>query len=97
MAVDTAPKQFDVPKVTADHVESSMQHFGVYRQVKRKNPDEDADEFSSALAKVTQCEAFKMAPGKFYDKFGRKGCPAAFYELVTWLNAYAELCGGETD
>lgn len=97
MAVDTAPKQFDVPKVTANHVESSMQHFGVYRQVKRKNPDEVADEISSALAKVTQCVAFKMQPEKFYEKHGRKGCPSQFYELVTWLTSYAELCGGESD
>jgi hypothetical protein len=97
MAVDTAPKQFDVPKVTANHVESSMQHFGVYRNAKRKNPDEDADEISSALAKVTQCAAFKMTPAKFHEKHGRKGQSSQFYELVSWLNAYADLCAGETD
>lgn len=97
MAVDSAPKQFDVPKVTANHVESSMSHFGVYRNAKRKNPDEDADEISAALAKVTQCAAFKMTPAKFHEKHGRKGQPSQFYELVTWLNAYADLCGGESD
>ena len=97
IATDTAPKTFDVPNVTVDHVESSMQHYGVYRNAKRKNPDEDADEIQAALAKVTQCAAFKGAPAKFYEKHGRKGQPAKFYELVTWLNTYAELCGGETD
>lgn len=97
MAVDSAPKQFDVPRVTANHVESSMSHFGVYRNAKRKNPDEDADEISAALAKVTQCAAFKMTPAKFHDKHGRKGQSSQFYELVSWLNAYAELCGGESD
>lgn len=97
MAVDTAPKQFDVPKVTADHVESSMAHFGVYRNAKRKNPHEDADEISAALAKVTQCKAFQMTPAAFYAKHGKKGCPSQFYQLVSWLNAYAAECGGETD
>lgn len=97
IAQDTAPKIMDVPQVTAQHVESSMQQFGMYRNAKRKNPNEDADEISAALAKVTQCAAFKMAPGKFYEKFGRKGCPSQFYELVAWVSTYAELCGGETD
>lgn len=97
MAVDSAPKHFDSPKVTASHVETSMQHFGVYRNAKRKNPDEDADQISSALAKVTQCAAFKMKPQVFHEKHGRKGQSSQFYELVSWLNAYAELCAGETD
>lgn len=95
MAVDSAPKQFDVPKITASHVESSMQQFGAYRNAKRKNPDEDADEISSALAKVTQCVAFKMKPAEFHAKHGLKGQSSQFYELVAWLNVYADLCAGE--
>jgi hypothetical protein len=97
IATDKAPKTFDVPNITVDHVESTMQHFGLYRNVKRKNPDEDADEISAALAKVTQCVAFKMTPAKFHEKHGKKGCPSQFYELVTWVGAYAELCSGESE
>lgn len=95
IAQDTAPKKFDVPQLTTQHVESAMQHFGIYRNAKRKNPDEIADELSDALARVSQTEAFKMGADKFHEQFGLKGCPSLFYEVAEFIGGYAERCGGE--
>lgn len=95
MAVDSAPKQFDVPKVTASHVESSMQHFGVYRNAKRKNPHEAADDLRNKLTSLSQCDAFKEKPAVFAKAHGNRGCSSMTPEVVTWLLAYLQACGGE--
>jgi hypothetical protein len=97
IAKDTAPKSFDVPRVTADHIESTMSQYGIYRNAKRKNPDEDADELRERLTKLAQCEAFKTTPESFAKKFGKKCVPSKFYERLSWLNGLAEALGGETD
>lgn len=91
IAQDTAPKVHDVPQVTVNHVESTMEHYGLYRSVKRKNPDEDAVELRELLTKIGQSDAMKLAPEAFLKRYELKGFPSNFPRIVTWLSACADL------
>ena len=91
MAVDSAPRQFDVPRVTADHVESSMQHFGVYRNAKKTSPSAAATELRELLTKIGQSDAMKLTPAAFVKQFEAKGFPSTFPRIVDWLVKCAEI------
>jgi hypothetical protein len=91
IATDTAPKTLDVPQVTVEHVESSMQHFGLYRNAKRKNPNAAADELRDLLTKIGQSDAIKMTPAAFCKQFEAKGFPSTFPRIVEWLVKCAEI------
>jgi hypothetical protein len=93
MAKDTAPKKFDVPQVTADHVESTMEHFGVYRQTRAPSSSAAATDLRALLTKIAQGDAVKMTPDAFVKRFNDRGFPNEFVKVLTWLNAAAELVG----
>jgi len=92
-AVDTAPKTFDVPRVTADHVENSMQHFGDYRSVKRQNTSQAAIDLRDLLTRIGQSDAMKMTPSAFAKRFDLKGLPSNAPRIIDWLAEYAEIAG----
>lgn len=91
IASDTAPKQFDVPKVTADHVESTMQHYGLYRTAKAK-ADTTAADFRTALTRaldvLTECG---LDGYKLHEKYDDKIVPNGFRKLVDVLMQLAEV------
>lgn len=94
MAVDTAPKQFDAPQVTASHVESSMQHFGVYRNAKRSDSSSAIGaDLRALLTRLGQSDAMKLTPEAFVKRFGDKAFPNGFSAALSWLNRTAELMG----
>jgi hypothetical protein len=95
-ASDTAPKKFDVPQVTVEHVESTMSRLGLYRNAKKVSPNAVAVELRDLIAKLSQCDALKMTPKAFAVQFGDKGCPSQFFQTVDWLTDYAGVVGVKT-
>ena len=93
MAVDTAPKVLDVPQVTVQHVESTMQHFGLYRNTKRQNTAQAAIDLRDLLTKIGQSDAMKMSPDAFAKRFELKGLPSNAPRIIDWLIKYAEIAG----
>jgi hypothetical protein len=93
IAKDTAPKIFDVPQVTVEHVESTLGQFGLYRNAKKVSPNALAVEVRDIIAKLSQCDALKMSAKDFAAEYGEKGCPSRFFETVAWLSDYAEVVG----
>jgi hypothetical protein len=95
IAVDTAPKRFDVPNVTAQHVESAMSHFGIHG---RKSPPKEqfiAQEIRGALGKLSQCSALKLSGHDFVEKYGSGPFPKDFHKIVDWLTECAEVADVE--
>jgi hypothetical protein len=97
IASDTAPKKFDVPQVTVQHVESSMSQFGLYRNAKSTSSSSNAAaiEIRAILTKLSQCDALKMTSGAFMKRFGLKGFPSNFSSIVDWLIGCAEIASQE--
>jgi hypothetical protein len=93
---DRAPKAFDVPQVTVQHVESTMESLGIHRNVKKVSPNAVAVELRDLIAKLSQCDALKMTPKAFAAQFGDKGCPSQFFQTVDWLTDYAGVVGVKT-
>lgn len=88
---DTAPKKFDVPQVTTQHVESTMSQYGLYRNVKRQDTSAAATESRDLLTKYGQSEAMKMTPEVFVKRFDLKGFPSNFSRIVDFLVACRDL------
>lgn len=91
---DTAPKKFDVPQVTQQHVESTLSQFGLYRNAKpRDSTSTAAADLRGWLTKIGQSDALKMTPEAFVKRFDLKGLPGNAPRIVEWLAKYVELVG----
>ena len=90
---DTAPKVFDVPQVTAQHVESTLSQYNLYRPTKRQNSSEAATHLRDLLTKIGQSDAMKMEPEVFVKRFDLKGFPSNFPRIVDWLVKCQEITG----
>lgn len=93
---DSAPKAFDVPQVTVQHVESTMERLNLFRNAKRASVDAALTALHAAITKLSQCDALAEIPQEFAAAHPSKTYPSKFYETATWLVAYAEACGGES-
>lgn len=92
-ACDSAPKVMDVPQVTVQHVESTMERLGLYRNAKRSNPTAAATALRDLLTKIGQSDALKETPEDFYDEYELKGLPSNAARTVGWLVAYLDRAG----
>lgn len=91
IASDTAPKAFDVPLVTTQHVESTMGQYGIYRNAKKTGEAAVVSELRGLLTKLLHCEALKISGTDFVEKHGSKAFPNDFRNLVDWLMECAEV------
>lgn len=90
-ASDSAPKAFDVPQVTVEHVESTMERLGLYRNVKSTSKASAAAELRALFTKVGKSDALKMTPEEFVKRFADKGFPSDFFQILDWMRGCAEL------
>lgn len=95
VAKDTAPKQFDVPQVTASHVDSTLSQYGIYRNAKRpESSGAAASDLRALLTKIGQSDAIKkMTPDAFVKRFADRGFPNEITKIINWLNRAVELVG----
>jgi hypothetical protein len=92
IATDMAPKQFDVPQVTGQHVEETIKHFGLYRNPKKSSDSAMVDELKGVLSRLTHCDALKKMSGyDFVERHGSRAFPSEFHEVVNWLTECAEV------
>jgi hypothetical protein len=91
IAADTAPKVFDVPKITGDHVESAMSHFGIHGRKSPPKAQYIVQEMRQALGRLSQCSALRLSGHDFVEKYGSEAFPKNFHELIDWLTECAEV------
>lgn len=91
IATDTAPKKFDVPQVTAKHVESTMAQFNIRGRSSKTKKDIANDEIKSFCVKIRQSEFYKVGDGeKFIKKHGTSGFPEDFLDIVDLFTDVAQ-------
>ena len=91
IAIDTAPKKFDVPQVTGKHVESTMAHFGIAGRKKASSIPKEVQDIargvSSLAAKVNKLSADEFVEQVGADKVSR----VKMADLHAWLSDVLEL------
>lgn len=87
IAIDTAPQRDSVPRVTAQHVESTMSHFGIHGRKAKPKEDEAVTELRGLLTKLLHCKAMTKYPDPddFVEAHGDGAFPNRFTELVAYL------------
>jgi hypothetical protein len=90
-SMDDAPKCFDVPQVTVQGVESTMERLNLYRNAKSTSTASAGTELRTLLTKIGKSDALKMAPEAFVKRFADKGLPSDFFHTLDWLRGVAEL------
>lgn len=96
MVVDKAPQYASVPRVTAQHTESVLSHFGISGRKSKPKEAPCVTELKTLLMKLAHCEAFQSGDGyDFVKKHGDKAFPNDFFDLVQWLQECAEVIGNE--
>jgi hypothetical protein len=90
-SMDAAPKAFDVPQVTVQHVESTMERLGLWRNAKPKSTASAGSEVRALLTKLGKSDGLKMSPEAFVKRFADKGFPSDFFQILDWMRGCAEL------
>jgi len=82
ISVDTAPEKFDVPNITGQHVEATLQQFGISRSY-AKPKDAVLEDFRRRLSGLIEHRYLKDMTG---DEFIRQhGSVPKLETLVVWL------------
>lgn len=90
MAVDKAPREQDVPIITAQDVESVARQF-VNKPLPKK-VDHDREKFKEWLSRGTHLKLIRKGSGyDIHTKYGDKVIPKDFLQLVKVLTELAEV------